>query len=384
MTAQTLPQPSPPVPTAPPAAYGEETKKPWYQAEFYIGRAVKAEELMNFSRQAASFLKAGVPILDALSVVGEENASKKMQEVLADLQRRLRMGSSFGDAVAQHPKVFPGYYVAVVRSAELTGRLDSALDKLSEYLEREVEAKKKVKGALTYPIIVFLLAIMAMIVMAVFVLPKFRDLYGELHAHLPLPTRMLLGFTNLMTNWWWLILLIVGVVVGVASAVFAGKQGKVRRDKTVLRIPAVGKLFNLIAIERFCRVLSTLVQSGVPLPDAVHVAADSTNNAVFRSKLKEVREAMVRGEGLARPIQASGLFPPAARQMIRVGEVTGSLDLQLENAAIFYERELNYELKRVTDMFEPAILIIVGAAVAFVAIAQISAMYSIYHQVTIK
>jgi type IV pilus assembly protein PilC len=126
------------------------------------------------------------------------------------------------------------------------------------------------------------------------------------------------------------------------------------------------------------------VQSGVPLPDAVHVAGDSTNNAVFRTKLRDVREAMVRGEGLARPIQASGIFPPAARQMIRVGEVTGSLDLQLENAAVFYERELNYELKRVTDMFEPAILLIVGGAVAFVALAQISAMYSIYHQVQLK
>ena len=384
MTAQTLSQPPQPTPATPPAPYGEEAKKPWYQAEFYIGRAVKAEELMNFSRQASSFLKAGVPILDALSVVGEENASKKMQEVLADVQRRLRAGSSFGDAIAQHPKVFPGYFIAVVRSAELTGRLDSALEKLSEYLEREVEAKKKIKSALTYPIIVFLLAIMAMIVMAVFVLPKFRDLYSELHANLPLPTRMLLSFTNIITNYWWLILLIAGALVALALAVFAGKQGKVRRDKTVLRLPAVGKLFNLIAIERFCRVLSTLVQSGVPLPDAVHVAADSTNNAVFRTKLREVREAMVRGEGLARPIQASGLFPPAARQMIRVGEVTGSLDMQLENAAIFYERELNYELKRVTDMFEPAILIIVGAAVAFVAVAQISAMYSIYHQVKIK
>jgi type IV pilus assembly protein PilC len=131
-------------------------------------------------------------------------------------------------------------------------------------------------------------------------------------------------------------------------------------------------------------VLAALVQSGVPLPDAVQVSADSTNNEVFRSKLMTVREAMMRGEGLARPIQASGLFPPAARQMIRVGESTGSLDLQLENAATFYERELNYELKRVTDLVEPAILLIVGGAVAFVAVAQISAMYSIYHQVKVK
>ena len=144
-----------------------------------IGRAVKLEELMNFSRQASSFLHAGVPILDSLAVVGEENASKKMQEVLADVQRRLRSGSSFGDAIAQHPKVFPGYYVAVVRAAELTGRLDNALDQLSEYLEREVATKKKIKSALTYPIIVFFLAIVAVIIMSVFVLPKFKDFYSE-------------------------------------------------------------------------------------------------------------------------------------------------------------------------------------------------------------
>jgi len=307
-----------------------------------------------------------------------------MQELLVDVQRRLRAGSSFGDAIAQHPKVFPGYFIAVVRAAELTGRLDDALEQLSEYLEREVAARKQLKSALTYPSIVFVLAIAAMIVMAVFVLPKFRTLYTSLHAHLPLPTRMLLGFTNIMTHWWWLILAVIAVLVAVGLALFGGMQGKERRDTTLLRLPVLGRLVSLIAVERFCRVLATLVQTGVPLPDAVQVSADSTNNYVFQTKLAVVREAMMRGEGLARPIQATGIFPPAARQMIRVGESTGSLDTQLHSAAVFYERELNYELKRVTDMFEPAILLIVGAAVAFVAVAQISAMYSIYHQVQIK
>ena len=151
----------------------------------------------------------------------------------------------------------------------------------------------------------------------------------------------------------------------------------------LLKMPVAGGLMKLIAIERFCRVLAALVHTGVPLPDAVQVAADSTNNTVFEDKLATVREAMMRGEGLARPIQQSGIFPAAARQMIRVGEASGSLDHQLENAAKFYQRELSYELKRVTGLFEPAIILLVGSAVAFVAVAQISAMYSIYHQVKV-
>src|SRR5579862_8198068 len=378
-TTMTPPQQAP----APNLNADGTVKKPWYKQDFYVGRAVKVDELMTFSRQLSSFLRAGVPILDSLGVVAEEGASKKMQEVITDIQRRLRAGSSFGDAVSVHPKVFPGYYIAVCRAAELTGQLDDALDQLGTYLEQEAETRRELKSALTYPIIVFCLAIVAMIIMASYVLPKFRDLYSSLHAHLPLPTRMLLAFTNFMSNWWWLVALIAIAIVLGAIAVLGGKQGKERRDKLVLKLPAVGPLMHLVCIERFCSVLAALVHTGVPLPDAVQVSADSTNNRVYQQKLATVRDAMMRGDGLARPIQAAGLFPPAARQMIRVGESTGSLDTQLSSAATFYNRELKFRMKRFTDMFEPAILLIVGLAVAFVAIAQISAMYSIYHQVKV-
>jgi type IV pilus assembly protein PilC len=379
MTA-TLPAPAPPAPGAPPIAY-EDKKTPWYKQDYFIGRAVKLEELMNFSRQASSFLRAGVPILDSLAVVGEENASKKMQEVIADIQGRLRAGSSFGDAIALHPKVFPGYYVAVVRAAELTGRLDDALDQLAEYLEREVAARKELRSALTYPLIVVAMAIVAVIIMSIYVLPKFKDFYTGLNAKLPLPTRMLISFTTFMADWWWVVLAVIGLISVITFALVGGKRGKERRDTMLLKLPLVGRLVHLVAVERFCRVLATLVQTGVPLPDAVQVAADSTNNRVFQTKLATAREAMMRGEGLARPIQAANIFPPAARQMIRVGESTGSLDVQLHSAATFYERELKYQLKKTTDMFEPAILLFVGGLVAFVAIAQISAMYSVYSQI---
>src|SRR4051812_17832449 len=207
-TTLTPPQPGPPSAPTPNLAADGSVKKPWYKQEFYVGRAVKVDELMTFSRQLSSFLRAGVPILDSLGVVAEEGASKKMQEVITDIQRRLRAGSSFGEAVSVHPKVFPGYYIAVCRAAEFTGQLDDALDQLAEYLEREAETKRELKSALPYPIIVFCLAIVALVIMAAYVLPKFRALYSSLNAHLPLPTRMLLTFTNFMSNWWWLLALI--------------------------------------------------------------------------------------------------------------------------------------------------------------------------------
>jgi type IV pilus assembly protein PilC len=224
-------------------------------------------------------------------------------------------------------------------------------------------------------------ALVAIVVMSMWVLPKFKSFYSSLGAHLPLPTRMLLGFTDFVGTWW---PVIVAVLVAWAIALyvlFGGAHGKARRDTYAFKLPAIGELVHLIMIERFCRVLAALVQTGVSLPDAVRVSADSTNNTLYQTKLAEVREAMVRGEGLARPVAASGLFPAAARQMIRVGESTGSLDQQLQSAAEFYERELTYRLKKVTDMFEPAVIIGVGGVVGFIAVAQISAMYSVYHQV---
>jgi type IV pilus assembly protein PilC len=355
--------------------------KPWYKREFHLGRMVKSEDLMNFSREAASFLRAGIPILDALAIVADESTSKTMAEVLTDVQRRLRAGSSFGDAIALHPRVFPDYYIAVVRASELTGHLDEAFDQLATYLERDVAARRQVKSALTYPLIVMFVALVAVVIMSLWVLPKFKSFYSSLNAKLPLPTRMLLKFTDFISTWWPVILGVFVLIGVVLYALFGGAHGKGRRDAVALKIPGIGPLVHLIAVERFCRVLSALVHSGVPLPDAVKVSADSTSNRVFQKKLEEVREAMVRGEGLARPIAASDLFPTAARQMIRVGESTGHLDTQLMAAAEFYERELSYRLKRATDMFEPAVIIFVGGVVAFVAIAQISAMYSVYHQI---
>jgi type IV pilus assembly protein PilC len=271
----------------------------------------------------------------------------------------------------------------VVRAAELTGKLDDALDQLASYLERDLAARRQVKSALTYPSFVFAMAIVAVVIMALWVLPKFKGFYHGLGAHLPLPTRMLLGFTDFVGTWWYALIGLLVVFVLIGFALIGGEHGKERRDRLFLRLPGIGSLVQLIVIERFCRVLAALVDAGVSLPDALRVSADSTNHRVYQAKLAIAREALMHGEGLAGPIAATGLFPAAARQMMRVGESTGSLDSQLRSAAAFYERELTYRLKRLTDLFEPIVVLVVGGTVGFVAVAQISAMYSIYHQVKI-
>jgi type IV pilus assembly protein PilC len=342
---------------------------------------VKPEIVMNVSRQLASFLRAGIPILEALAIVGDETASDTMADVIAEIRTALQRGANVGEAIAAHPKVFPGYYIAMVRSAELTGHLDDVLDQLADYVERDLAARRQVKSALTYPAFVMGLAVVAVVVMAIWVLPKFRSLYGNLDAKLPLPTRMLLAFTDFMSSSWMFVVGGIGVLVLAGYGVIGGRHGKNRRDRLALRLPVLGHLFHLIAVERFCRVLSALATAGVPLPEAISVSADSTNNAVFRSKLAGVRDAMVRGAGLARPIGDTGIFPAAARQMIRVGESTGSLDAQLASAAEYYERELTYRLKKATDLFEPIVILVVGLVVGFVAVAQVSAMYNVFQQI---
>jgi len=349
--------------------------------EFSIGKSVSPEVVMSFSRQVASFLEAGISMLETLEIVREEIGAEPMRKVISQMSETIQRGASFSEAVAAHPNVFPGFYRAMVRAAEFTGRLDEVLNQLAGYLERDLAAKRQVKSALTYPTVVLVVATAAMVVMSIFVLPKFASMYRGLGAKLPLPTRMLLGFTDFITGSF---LPIVGVLTSVlllVLLVFGGDRGKRRRDVFAMRMPIIGNLFHLISVERFCRVLSALAKAGVPLPDAIEMSADSTNNTIFQRKLLDVRDALVRGGGLSEPMFDAGIFPIAARQMIRVGERTGSLSHQLSRAAAYYEREVAFHMKRATELFQPAVILFVGVLVGFVAIAQVAAMYTIFGQI---
>lgn len=346
-------------------------------------KKVKKRNLMHLCRQLAVFLRSGVSVLAAFTVLIDETSDKLMKKALIGMRESLEAGTLFSEAASLHTELFPPYAIEVLRSAELTGNLDEVFDQLANYLDREIETKHKVNSAMAYPMVVMCLAIVVSVVLVVYVLPKFKVFFISLHAKLPLPTRMLLAFANWIGDWGTIVGgLTVGTIIG-ALIVMRTKKGRELRDQAILKIPIIGNLVNTAILERFCRLLSSMTVAGVPLPEALAVTTGATNNVVFRKGLTEARGAMMRGEGLAGPLSATGLFPGAARQMFRVGEDTGTLDDQLEAAANYLDRELDYKIKRFTTAIEPAVIIAVGVIVGFVAIALVSAMYGIFNQVKV-
>lgn len=347
-------------------------------------KLVPRKDIMHFSRQLSVFVRAGVPIMEALDVIAGETTNKMLKAATMDMIDRLQSGDTFASAAAAHPEAFPNYYIGVLSSAELTGNLDSVLDQLADYLDRDIEARGKVTSAMIYPAVVAFMAVGVVIVLATFVMPKFVVFFKSFNAKLPLPTRLLLNSSSFVGHWWWALLGVLIVGAGGIIAMRRSRAGRARLDSIILRLPVAGDMVRTAVIERVCRILSSMLKAGVSLPEALKVTAESANNAVYVAGLNTVREQMIEGQGLADPLARTGLFPGAARQMFRVGEDTGTLDAQLATAAAFYDRELDVKIKRFTGLFEPMVIVFMGVIVGFVAIALVSAMYGIYKQVKVQ
>lgn len=347
------------------------------------GSSVKRADLMHMSRQLAAFVRAGLPILDAVHTIATESENASTRRVMHDIEDSLRAGERFSDCLDRHPKVFPEFYRGIVRSAELTGELDTVLVRLAGYIERDLDARRKIKSATMYPAVIIVMSIITVVVLASFVLPKFKVFFASLNAKLPLPTRMLLAVTDFLTSWWWALLAGFVTIVVIVLAVLQTEKGKYGKDRLVLSIPVVGETIKYALCERFCRILASMVNAGVPLPEALRVATESLKNRVYIRSLSSVGESMLEGEGLSGPLAKVEMFPNTAVQMLKVGEETGTLDNQLEVTAQYYETELDYKIKKLTSLFEPAVIVVMGLLVGFVAVALVSAMYGVFHQVKI-
>jgi type IV pilus assembly protein PilC len=344
---------------------------------------VKRVEVMHLSRQLGAFIAAGLPLVDAVRLIGAEASNTTVRRLMTETEVGLRGGDTLSDCFDRYPRVFPEFYRGILRSAELTGRLDSVLKQLAEYLERDLAVRRKVKSATIYPAVIAVMSVVVVVVLAVFVMPRFETFFESLDAELPLPTRMLLAVTDFVGNYWWALaggFAALGLLLFLITRTDRGRFGW---HKLLLKVPVLGITIQFVLVERFARILAAMVGAGVNLPEALRVATESLRNRVFMRALSGVGESMFRGEGLAQPLTQTGLFPSTATQMIRVGEETGTLDAQLETTAEYYEGELRYKIDKLTALFEPLVIVAMGVVVGFVAVALVSAMYGVFNQVEV-
>lgn len=338
---------------------------------------VKKKHLMNFTRQLSVFVKAGIPITEALTTIGDETTDVALRRALTTMVDDLRNGGLLSAAAAQHPQVFPNYYIGILQAAELTGRLDESLDQLAAYIGREMDTRSKVVGALAYPLVVMSLAMVTVVILAGYVLPQFKPLFEELDADLPLSTRLMLFVARFFTDLWYITA--IGFLLFFASLAFLAfhPTGKELWQRMSLKLPMLGGIIEYAILERFCAVLHTMLRSGVAVPSAMETTTEAVANVVYREQLDIARQQMLEGSGFTQPLIETELFPGAARQMFKVGEETGTLDDQLGVAAEYFNRELEYRIKTFTTAFEPLMIIFVGLVVGFVAVSLVQAMYGV-------
>lgn len=355
--------------------------KSWLYRQMPTFFGVSTSDLVLFSRQLSTFLKVGVPITEAIRLLRQGTRSGPFRVALDDINDDLDDGESFSVAISHHPNVFSQLYVDMVRAAEYSGSLDRVLLQIAIYLQRQDTALKKIRTAMIYPAIILTLAVVVCGVLIVVVLPNFVALFHEFKATLPLPTQILISLGAFAGQWRLQILAVVLVVVFGSFIFLQSKPGRVFWDHSLLRLPVLGSIVVFAIVERFTRTLATMLRAGIPISQTFDVASASAGNIRYRRGLDSVRQRMVTGDGFSEPLAATGLFAPMVIRMVRVGEETGTLDQSLEQIADFLAEEMDYKVRNMIALMEPALVVAVGVAVGFVAVSVVLPMYGLLKSV---
>ena len=349
----------------------------WVYRELPTFFRVSTADLVLFSRQLSTFIKVGVPITDAIKLLQDASGSGAFRAALGDICEDLDAGEAFSTSIQHHPNVFNQLYVDMVRAAEYSGTLDRVLAQVASYLQRQDTAIKKLRSAMIYPAVIMLLAIAVCTILIVFVLPNFVSIFHEFKAQLPLPTRILLAVGVFAQAWRIQIVIGLFLVIVAILAFMRSRPGRIFWDYALLRLPVLGSIVTYGIIERFTRTLSTMLRAGIPISSTFDVAIAASGNIKYRRGLESVKQRMVTGDGFSAPLEATGLFAPMMIRMIRVGEETGTLDSSLEQIADFLSEEMDYKVRNMIALMEPALVIAVGGAVGFVAVSVILPMYGL-------
>jgi type IV pilus assembly protein PilC len=341
-----------------------------------FSQRVSGDDIVQFTQQLSTMLNSGLPLTDALEMLRMQSRAV-MSKVLGDIQSDVQGGMSLAEAMGRHKEVFSGVYVALVRAGEASGKLDEILSRLAENEEKQREFRAKVKGAMIYPIIIFIAMFLVMLVIMIFVVPQLTSIYDSFDAELPFATQILIGISNLVRNWWWVL---IGAAAG--ATIFFRQwhrtpDGKKQIDAMVLRIPVFGTLRVQIIMAEFARTLSLLVKAGISILDALSIVSETVGNSIYREAITLVSKGVEKGMPLAAMLAQQQTFPPLMSQMVAVGEETGQLDEVLGKVARYFEQIAENKIKNLTTAIEPIIMIILGLMVAFIVFAIITPLYKI-------
>lgn len=338
---------------------------------------LEKQEIIIFTRQLATLIRSGMPLLPSLSTICEQTTHKKFKVILEDVRQSVQGGSGFSEALAKYPKVFSELFVSMIRVGETGGIMDQVLERLALLSTQEMEIYSRIQSAMTYPIVLVVMAFLIMNFILVGVLPKFIVVFKASEAALPLPTQIVLGMSFVLRRFWLLILSALIALVYYFRRYIQTERGRYQYHGWLLRVPIFGELYTKIQVARFTRTLSTLTGSGVPILHALMVVEKTITNVVIQRAIQNIRAALTAGSSLVEPFKASRIFSPMVIQMIAIGEKSGKIDTMLEDIAKFYEPEIENTIKNLTSLLEPFMLLAMGLMVAFIALSVLLPIFNL-------
>ena len=333
------------------------------------GPRVKTRDVVIFTRQFATMINAGLPLVQSLNILAAQTENKTLAEITRAVVYDVESGNTLADAFSKHPKGFSQLYVNMVAAGEAGGILDTILLRLATFLEKNDALVRKVKGAMIYPGVIMTVAGGAITVLLVFVIPTFQNMFASANLELPLPTRVVIGMSNFLIGYWWAILLGIGGIIFAIRSYYATAPGRLQLDSLLLRAPVLGDVIRKSAVSRFTRTLGTLVSSGVSILEGLEITAKTAGNQVVHDAVMLSRQSIAGGETIAAPLEKSKVFPPMVISMIAVGEQTGGLDEMLSKIADFYDEEVDVAVSALVSLMEPAMIVLLGVIVGGMVIA---------------
>jgi len=322
--------------------------------------SVKPKDVAVFTRQFATMIDAGLPIVQCLSILGEQTQNKTFRRTLQAIRKDVEGGTTLAEGLKKHPKIFDDLYVNMVEAGEMGGALNTILNRIALFIEKATKLKKKVKGAMIYPCSIIAVAIIVVAILMLFVIPVFAELYGGMGKALPAPTQITINISNWFVAYWYVIF---GSMFGIAVAIsmyYKTEQGRMNIDRMLLRLPIVGDLLRKVAVARFTQNMAILLSSGVPILDGLAITARTAGNKVVEKAIMESRISISQGRNIADPLKESKVFPPMVCQMVAVGETTGGLDTMLRKVSELYEEEVDDAVANLTALMEPMIMVVLG------------------------